>query len=461
MAQVIKPKRKYSSGAPTTGDLEVGEIAINTADKILYIRDNTGIVEVAGGGSGGGGGSTTEVTQTSHGFLVKDCLRHNGSAWVKAQANSASTLALGVVTERANANTFTIAQSGRFELTGHLLTTGQWYYLSADTEGALTTAEPSISQPLVYVESANYIFVFPYRPSQTLSGATPIGIDVDAFVGTGNAVDFAMAADPSHEDNTQVYLDGVYQEKATYSISGTTLTFSTAPAEDVSVEVVRYAASAVPIGTPDDNTVTAAKIVDDAITAAKIDDNAVGTAAIVDDSITNAKIKSDAAIAMTKLAVDPTDASNISSGTLPAGRYTDTVYTHPTTAGNKHIPTAGATDQVLTYSSSGTAAWADVSAGLTLDSTVKTASFTAEAGKQYLINTNGGAFTMTLPAGSAGDTIGIIDYQGDFDTNNLTLGQSGSEKIFRADEDGTIDTKNWSTSIKYIDATVGWLPVGD
>jgi hypothetical protein len=57
------------------------------------------------------------------------------------------------------------------------------------------------------------------------------------------------------------------------------------------------------------------------------------------------------------------NASNISSGTLPAGRYTDTVYTHPTTAGNKHIPTAGATDQVLTYSSSGTASWAAPAAG--------------------------------------------------------------------------------------------------
>ncbi|MDP7368224.1 MAG: hypothetical protein QGH83_13330 [Candidatus Pacebacteria bacterium] len=57
------------------------------------------------------------------------------------------------------------------------------------------------------------------------------------------------------------------------------------------------------------------------------------------------------------------NASNISSGTLHADRYTDTVYTHPTTAGNKHIPTAGATDQVLTYSSSGTAAWADPAGG--------------------------------------------------------------------------------------------------
>jgi len=34
-------------------------------------------------------------------------------------------------------------------------------------------------------------------------------------------------------------------------------------------------------------------------------------------------------------------------------------YVHPTGAGNNHIPTGGAADQVLTYSSSGVAAWAD------------------------------------------------------------------------------------------------------
>ena len=32
-------------------------------------------------------------------------------------------------------------------------------------------------------------------------------------------------------------------------------------------------------------------------------------------------------------------------------------YTHPTTAGNKHIPTGGSSGQVLKYSSSGTAVW--------------------------------------------------------------------------------------------------------
>jgi len=128
---------------------------------------------------------------------------------------------------------------------------------------------------------------------------------------------------------------------------------------------------------------------------------------------------------------------------------------------NLQISNAGTNGQYLQKSSNtGGLTWADVSAGLTLVA-VQASGFTAAAGNQYLCNTTGGAFAVQLPAGNAGDTIGIIDYSGTFDTNNLTLTQSGSEKIFRADADGTIDTKNWSTSIKYMDATVGWLPAGD
>ena len=200
MAQVIKPKRKFTTGAPTTSDLVEGEIAINTADKILYIRDNANnIIEVAGGG-GGGGGSTTDVTQSSHGLAVKDCIRHNGSAWVKAQADSASTLALGVVTAAADANTFTVAQSGRFELSSHGLTAGQWYYLSADTAGALTATEPTISQPLVYVEDANNVFVFPYRPTQLL-----VNGGASVVPGDGTVTNAKMAVNSVDSDQ---YVDG-------------------------------------------------------------------------------------------------------------------------------------------------------------------------------------------------------------------------------------------------------------
>jgi len=39
--------------------------------------------------------------------------------------------------------------------------------------------------------------------------------------------------------------------------------------------------------------------------------------------------------------------------------FTDTVYTHPTTAGNKHIPSGGSSGQILKYDSDGTATWAN------------------------------------------------------------------------------------------------------
>ena len=56
--------------------------------------------------------------------------------------------------------------------------------------------------------------------------------------GNGSTTAFTIAANPNHENNTQVYIDGIYQEKATYSISGTTLTFSAAPPSGSSIEVV-------------------------------------------------------------------------------------------------------------------------------------------------------------------------------------------------------------------------------
>lgn len=43
---------------------------------------------------------------------------------------------------------------------------------------------------------------------------------------------------------------------------------------------------------------------------------------------------------------------------VPANaKFTDTVYTHPTTAGNKHIPSGGSANQILKWSADGTAVW--------------------------------------------------------------------------------------------------------
>lgn len=52
MAIVIKPKRSETiASTPTVSDLAVGEIAINTADSKLYIRDSDDNIKSIGGGS--------------------------------------------------------------------------------------------------------------------------------------------------------------------------------------------------------------------------------------------------------------------------------------------------------------------------------------------------------------------------------------------------------------------------
>jgi hypothetical protein len=48
MPTVIKPKRSEVSGAPTSGDLEVGEIAMNLNDKLMYSKKTDGTVVAIG-----------------------------------------------------------------------------------------------------------------------------------------------------------------------------------------------------------------------------------------------------------------------------------------------------------------------------------------------------------------------------------------------------------------------------
>lgn len=56
MTTVIKPKRsETATSIPTTGDLEIGEIAINVTDQKIYTKKSDGtIVEVANAAGGSG-----------------------------------------------------------------------------------------------------------------------------------------------------------------------------------------------------------------------------------------------------------------------------------------------------------------------------------------------------------------------------------------------------------------------
>jgi hypothetical protein len=65
------------------------------------------------------------------------------------------------------------------------------------------------------------------------------------FTGDGSTVAFTLGSTPNSENNTQVYIDGVYQQKNGYNVSGTVLTFSVAPPNLSTIEVMVTSALAV------------------------------------------------------------------------------------------------------------------------------------------------------------------------------------------------------------------------
>lgn len=58
------------------------------------------------------------------------------------------------------------------------------------------------------------------------------------FTGDGTTVAFTLADAPYSENTMFVYINGVYQQRNTYSVSGTGLTFSEAPPTTSSIEVL-------------------------------------------------------------------------------------------------------------------------------------------------------------------------------------------------------------------------------
>ena len=71
-----------------------------------------------------------------------------------------------------------------------------------------------------------------------ITGIGAAAYQVDNFTGTGSQTVFTLSAASFGENFTFVYINGVYQNKNTYAVSGTTLTFSQAPPITSLIEVM-------------------------------------------------------------------------------------------------------------------------------------------------------------------------------------------------------------------------------
>ena len=159
----------------------------------------------------------------------------------------------------------------------------------------------------------------------------------DNFTGNGSTTAYTLSINPTSELNTQIFIDGVYQSKSTYAVSGTTLTFDTAPVNTTAIEVIIMSQTSVNVPTSNsvttsmiqdanittdkilnsnvtlakmaansvdsnqyvDGSIDTAHIADSQITSAKIANGTIATADIADDAITSAKLDTNIAIAGT------------------------------------------------------------------------------------------------------------------------------------------------------------------
>ena len=95
----------------------------------------------------------------------------------------------------------------------------------------------------IWNELRLYKFVLKTSLEVTLATFDNVGSSFNAtaiianFTGNGTTVAFTLASAPAGENATNVYINGVYQQKNTYSVVGAVLTFSQAPPTTSSIEV--------------------------------------------------------------------------------------------------------------------------------------------------------------------------------------------------------------------------------
>tara|TARA_Y100000593_G_scaffold1393_1_gene2823 strand:- start:2835 stop:4667 length:1833 start_codon:yes stop_codon:yes gene_type:complete len=86
----------------------------------------------------------------------------------------------------------------------------------------------------------------------------------------------------------------------------------------------------------------------------------------------------------------------------------------------------------------------------------KNADFTAEARKNYFIDTTSTDIDVTLPSGTIGDEIRFLDVAANLSTNDLTI-LNGSSKIQGASANLDVTTNRAGFALVYYNSTQGWL----
>ena len=274
----------------------------------------------------------------------------------------------------------------------------------------------------------------------TVASITEVGsVFVDQFTGTGTATQFSpLGTTPTSENHTDVYIDGVYQQKNAYSIAGSQITFTAAPDAGAYIEVK--------------TTGTIAPAAVNAVTTTLVSDAFTATADQTSFTLTNG---TPSAKELTMVFVQ---------GVYQA-KANYSLLTSPTRIVLTEGAEVGETVEVISVSGANltTSPVASVNGqtgAVTFDTYtaptvyVINTSTTAVANSVYVLTAN---LTLTLPASpSSGDSIKISNRSG---VATCVLARNGSN-IMGSASDLTLDTASASFELIYSDATNGWVIIG-
>src|SRR6056300_1098633 len=179
-------------------------------------------------------GST--VTNSSTNTTIEDALIELGTGTSGAPATDA-----GIVIERGSSDNVFIG----WDESADKVTVGTGSFTGASSGNLTITPAPFVSGALTASglsyptsDGTNGQVLKTDGSGSLTFGDNTTKVDNYTATGDGENADFDTGINPGSVVNTWIFIDGVYQQKSEYSYSGSTVTFTTAPQNGASIDVI-------------------------------------------------------------------------------------------------------------------------------------------------------------------------------------------------------------------------------
>src|SRR6056300_783839 len=263
-------------------------------------------------------------------------------------------------------------------------------------------------------------------------------INDNQFTGDGSTVAFTLSQSVTEENNTFVFINGVYQDKSTYSIAGATLTFSTAPQNGYTIEVMQVGEISIKA-----NALTTDSFTGDGSTVAYTLTVTPASLDAVDVYISGLRQnKSTLSLSTNTLTFSTAPPNGASIEVKIIGDInTSSVVAAQSITGGQGIDVAEPSTNNFTISNR-------------YDVSVISTATTAQAGYVYVLTAS---LALTLPAGVVGDSIKISNRSA---TATCTVVPNGTDKIMGSNTTMTLDDENASFELIFSGTAQGWVIIG-